>query len=306
MLARSLVWRAPLRFSSLVVRGLFGAITPEDMVETRGTSARREPPLSLHQAAANLRAATVGGGAAAVSHKHAAVLVPLFEKDGDIQVILTQRSAKMNSHAGEVCLPGGKREEQDASDVATALREAQEELGLDPACVQVVTTLPPVLSKHLLSVTPVLATVPSGLRLTPNPAEVSSVFSAPLAMFLETGHGYYNRDVEWEGLPYRLHFWNYKYRGSSYKIWGLTAGMLVVIAEKAFQRKAAFALHPPGAQPYTALAYESGRLVFRGARAAEAAASAAVEGTVVTEAEAEAALGEETEEGRELEGRVGE
>lgn len=80
----------------------------------------------------------------------------------------------MRKHAGEVCFPGGKREPGDQDDVATALREAQEELGIDPGCVDVVVTMPPVLSKHLLSVTPVVATVPQGMRFIPSPAEVSS------------------------------------------------------------------------------------------------------------------------------------
>jgi len=192
----------------------------------------------------------------------------------------------MSTHPGEVCLPGGKREPEDTDDVATALREAHEELGIDRSAVKVIGTLPPVLSKHLLSVTPVLATVPADLEMTPN-QEVAALFSAPLAMFLDPGSGYSCRDVEWEGLKYRLHYWDYNYRGRSYTIWGLTAGILVVIAEKAFNRSAGFQLHPPGSQPYTALAYENGRLVFRGSPRS----SAAIQGAVVTAEEAEAAVG---------------
>ena len=83
-------------------------------------------------------------------------------------------------------------------------------------------------------------------------------------MFLRAGPGYRHRDVDWEGFPYRLHYWDYQYRGQQFLIWGLTAGMLVVVAEKALGRSAEFQVHPPGAAPYTALAFERGRLIFRG------------------------------------------
>ncbi|GLC33718.1 hypothetical protein PLESTB_000108300 [Pleodorina starrii] len=120
-----------------------------------------------------------------VSGRAAAVLVGLFEdSSGVVRVLLTQRSAKLKSHRGEVCLPGGKRDEGDADDVATALREAQEELGLDPARVTVLCRLPPVLSKHHLSVTPVLALLPPDIVPRPNPHEVAAAFTVPLAVFL--------------------------------------------------------------------------------------------------------------------------
>lgn len=235
-----------------------------------------------------------------VSHKHAAVLVPLFELNGEIRVVLTQRNAKMKTHAGEVCLPGGKREPGDADDVATALREAHEELGIRPDCVTVVTTMQPMLSKHLLSVRPVVGVVPSNLTFCPNPSEVSDVFSAPLRMFVEPRRDeYWYRDVTWEeNIKYRLHYFRYSediLHGSSEKefvIWGLTAGMLTLVAEKAFGIEPNFATHPPGGKPYTALTYANGRLVFgRSLNSDERASSAAVQGAVVMDEEAEAAVG---------------
>lgn len=115
----------------------------------------------------------------------AAVLVPLYEdEEGEVQVVLTQRSAKMKTHSGEVCLPGGKRDPEDVSDIETALREAQEELGLEPTDVEVLCQLPPLLSKHMLSVTPVVARIPPGTRFVPNPSEVEAVFHMPLRAFL--------------------------------------------------------------------------------------------------------------------------
>jgi hypothetical protein len=153
-----------------------------------------------------------------------------------------------------------------------------------------------VLSKHLLSVTPVIATVPADLRFNPSPAEVEHVFSAPLSMFLEAGPGYSHRDVEWENLPYRLHYWDYKYKEQNFLIWGLTAGILVVAAEQALGRQAGFPVNPPGALPYTALAFESGKLVFRGGGSGGGAGSAAVRGASVTEAEMVAAVGDVDDE----------
>ncbi|KAL4522160.1 hypothetical protein Ndes2437B_g07902 [Nannochloris sp. 'desiccata'] len=279
------------------------SILVEEMVETRRTP-RTATEVPLAQAIANLRCHHSNTPAPTpVSSKHAAVLIPLFESDGEIHVILTQRSSKLRKHAGEVCFPGGKREEGDANDVATALREAQEELGIDPGCVDVVVSMPPVLSKHLLSVTPVIATVPADLRFVPSPLEVEHVFSAPLKMFLEAGNGYSHRDVEWEeGIPYRLHYWEYKYKDQSFLIWGLTAGILIVAAEQALGRSAVFPVNPPGAMPYTALAFERGKLVFRVSEGDSTAGTgrdgtmrgttAAVPGAVVTEAEMVAAVGD--------------
>ncbi|XP_026656638.1 nudix hydrolase 15, mitochondrial-like [Phoenix dactylifera] len=81
--------------------------------------------------------------------KRASVLMCLFEGDcGDLRIILTKRSSNLSTHSGEVSLPGGKAEEGDADDRETAMREAKEEIGLDPSLVTVVTVLEPFLSKR--------------------------------------------------------------------------------------------------------------------------------------------------------------
>ncbi|PNW86310.1 hypothetical protein CHLRE_02g081300v5 [Chlamydomonas reinhardtii] len=148
----------------------------------------RWPPVSerLDAVAARLRAQPQAQHKP-VSDRAAAVLVGLFEDStGVVRVLLTQRSSRLKSHRGEVCLPGGKRDEEDADDAATALREANEELGLDPSSADVLCCLPPVLSKHHLSVTPVLALLPPGAVPAPHPAEVDAAFTVPLAVFLGT------------------------------------------------------------------------------------------------------------------------
>eukprot|EP00798_Chlamydomonas_sp_ICE-L_P018606 gene18606-25120_t len=172
-----------------------------------------------------------------VSKKEAAVLVPLFQgDDGVVRVILTQRSAKMKSHSGEVCLPGGKRDPEDISTSHTALREANEELGLQSEDVQVLCNLAPVLSKHYLSVTPVVAQISSSFDPIPNPDEVAAVFDMPLAAFLEDSASHTSRDVEWQGFPYRIH--SFKYKG--FDVWGLTAGIMIQVAKIGLGRCPAF------------------------------------------------------------------
>ncbi|KAK7246395.1 hypothetical protein RIF29_41263 [Crotalaria pallida] len=121
--------------------------------------------------------------------KRAAVLICLFHspEDGSLRVILTQRASSLSSHSGEVCLPGGKREEGDADDVQTALREAKEEIGLDPSLVSVITLLEPFHTKYGVTVIPVIGILLDKDAFSPvlNSAEVEAIFDAPLDMFLE-------------------------------------------------------------------------------------------------------------------------
>ncbi|KAK6917654.1 NUDIX hydrolase domain [Dillenia turbinata] len=174
--------------------------------------------------------------------KRAAVLICLFEADdGDLRVILTKRSSRLSTHAGEVSLPGGKKEDGDVDDVATATREAQEEIGLDPSLVNVVTVLEPFLSKYLLRVVPVIGILSDRKAFKPNPntEEVEAVFDAPLEMFIKDE----NRraeDREWLGNKYLIHYFSYETEYKKYLIWGLTAGILIRAASLIYQRPPAF------------------------------------------------------------------
>ncbi|KAI8475372.1 MAG: mitochondrial nudix hydrolase 15 [Monoraphidium minutum] len=213
------------------------------MVQTRAQ--RVQGGQSLQDAVARLaEAARAQPRRAPVSDKHAGCLVPLFEDGaGVVRVWLTRRSKQLRTHAGEVCLPGGRRDEEDCGDDAvTALREAQEELGLDPSAARVVCKLPPFLSKHYLSVTPVVAQVPADFTPAINPAEVDAAFHMPLAAFLEADH-----HLHWDvggarggGLRYRIHSFDHIDGREHYVIWGLTASMLIRVAELAFGRAPAF------------------------------------------------------------------
>ncbi|KAI0522593.1 hypothetical protein KFK09_004976 [Dendrobium nobile] len=175
--------------------------------------------------------------------KRAAVLVCLFEGDlGDLRVFLTKRSSNLSSHSGEVALPGGKADEGDADDVATALREAEEEIGLNPSLVNVVTVLEPFLSKKLLRVVPVIGILPDRRSFKPvaNVSEVEAIFDAPLEMFLKDE----NRraeEREWMRAKYLIHFFDYKTDDQKYLIWGMTASILINTASVVYQRPPSFA-----------------------------------------------------------------
>nr|BAK07656.1 predicted protein [Hordeum vulgare subsp. vulgare] len=120
--------------------------------------------------------------------RRAAVLICLFRGSaGELRVILTKRSSSLSTHSGEVALPGGKVDEGDADDAATALREAKEEIGMDPCLVTVVTSLEHFLSKHLLVVVPIVGILSDieGFKPVPNIHEVDDIFDVPLEMFLK-------------------------------------------------------------------------------------------------------------------------
>ena len=152
----------------------------------------------------------------------AAVLVPLVERPDGLTVLLTQRSAHLKNHAGQISFPGGRLEEQDESPLAAALRETEEEIGLERRFVHVVGYL----ESHLIftgfHVVPVVAFVEPGFTLTPDPAEVADVFEVPLVHLLDAAnHGTRSRDVD-GGV---LHIYNIPY--GERVIWGATAGMVM-------------------------------------------------------------------------------
>lgn len=145
-------------------------------------------------------------------------------------------------YVGEVSLPGGKAEEGDKDDADTAKREAEEEIGLDPELVNVVTVLEPFLSKHLLRVVPVIGILHDKKAFKPvlNPAEVESVFDAPLEMFIKDENRS-QEEREWMGEKYLIHFFDYiDIEQKNYLIWGLTAGILIRAASIVYKRPPAF------------------------------------------------------------------
>jgi 8-oxo-dGTP pyrophosphatase MutT (NUDIX family) len=119
----------------------------------------------------------------------AAVLVPLFERDGEVHVWLVRRPTSMRSHAGQVAFPGGKSDPSDVSAFATALREAEEELGIVPTSVDVLGPLDDYNTITGFTIAPCIGWLPPDILVRPNPAEVERAFAAPLRAFFEPPGG---------------------------------------------------------------------------------------------------------------------
>ena len=152
----------------------------------------------------------------------AAVLFPLIDRPEGLSVLLTERASQMARHAAQVAFPGGRLEPDDPDIASAALREAQEEIGLDPARVQVFGYLPDHVVISGFRVTPVLALVAPPFSLELNAAEVESVFEVPLAHLLDRrNHKARLRRVGDEDLLL------YDIPWEGHNIWGATAGMLL-------------------------------------------------------------------------------
>ncbi|MFO1189405.1 MAG: CoA pyrophosphatase [Alphaproteobacteria bacterium] len=156
----------------------------------------------------------------------AAVLVPLVRREAGLTVLLTQRTNHLPKHAGQISFPGGKSEPHDESLVETALREAEEEIGLDRSLVEVAGQLDIYETRSGFEITPVVGLVEPKFSLKPDPHEVADVFEVPLSFVLDPAN--HQRDSrELEGLTRVFYVLPYPDR----YIWGATAGMLVNLYE---------------------------------------------------------------------------
>ena len=164
----------------------------------------------------------------------AAVLVPIVLREGGPTVLLTQRTAHLSTHSGQIAFPGGKVDEEDTDMPATALREAQEEIGLDPRHVQVIGELPVYVTGSAFWVTPVIALVSPELTLSPNPDEVDDVFEVPLAFLMDPAN-HRRHTFDWQGaqrswfsMPYGEQRTTADGKTETVEryIWGATAAML--------------------------------------------------------------------------------
>ena len=152
----------------------------------------------------------------------AAVLVALVDRPEGLTVLLTQRASQLTQHAAQISFPGGRLEESDADVASAALREAQEEIGLDPGRVRVFGYLPDHLVISGFRVTPVLSLVTPPFTVVANPEEVAEVFEVPLShVFDSTTHKARLRRVGDEDILL------YDIPWQGHNIWGATAGMLL-------------------------------------------------------------------------------
>jgi 8-oxo-dGTP pyrophosphatase MutT (NUDIX family) len=156
----------------------------------------------------------------------AAVLVAVVERPRPT-VILTLRPETMRKHPGQVSFPGGRIDPGDADVVAAALREAEEEIGLPPAAVDVVGIADRYRTVTGFEVTPVVGIVPPDLPLAPHPGEVAAMFEAPLDYLLDPAHQQV-RTAEWRGRERTYYQIDWEGR----RIWGATAAMIVNLSRR--------------------------------------------------------------------------
>ncbi len=180
--------------------------------------ARREPVL--------IAGDVLDEEAGAVGITPAAVLVAVVDRP-DPTVILTLRPMTMRKHPGQISFPGGRIDPGDDGPVDAALREAEEEIGLPRAAVEIVGTADRYRTITGFEVTPVIGIVPPDLPLTPHPGEVEAVFEAPLSYLLDPAHQAV-RTAEFRGRE--RSYYEIDYQGR--RIWGATAAMIVNLTRR--------------------------------------------------------------------------
>ena len=155
----------------------------------------------------------------------AAVLIPLYQEDGDWKLLYTRRTDSVDVHAGQVSFPGGQIEDADVSIVATALREAQEEIGLNPEDVETLGQLNPLFTVTQFLVTPIVGVIPWPYPLRTSPTEVARTFGVPISWLADPGNlEVKEREPLVPGRSIRVYYFK-EYEGET--IWGVTARITV-------------------------------------------------------------------------------
>lgn len=161
--------------------------------------------------------------------KDAAVLVPVVDDGDEAKVILTQRTSTLRKHSGQIAFPGGAIDPEDVSPEQAALREAEEEIGLDRSFVEPLSRLPTYYAATGFRITPVLSLVRRGFELKPNPSEVDDVFEVPLSFLMDEANHQRGSRV-WDGHERHFYLMPYEERN----IWGITAGILRTLYERLY------------------------------------------------------------------------
>lgn len=151
----------------------------------------------------------------------AAVLVPLVARQGGLSVLLTERTAHLARHAGQVAFPGGRIDADDDGPLSAALRETEEETGISRSFVEPLGFLDTYLTGTVYQVVPVVALVRPGFTVTPHAGEVADVFEVPLSFLMDPQH-HETHSREFEGR--RRYYYAMPFEGRY--IWGATAGMI--------------------------------------------------------------------------------
>ncbi len=162
--------------------------------------------------------------------RKAAVLMPLVERDGGYNLILTRRTDHLTAHPGQVAFPGGRKEEADPDLIQTALRETKEEIGIDARYVNILGEIGLYRTFSGYHITPVLGVLGGNYTVTPDPNEVADVFEVPLT-FLLNPDNHQHLSKEFKG--FERHYYAMPYE--DYYIWGVTAGILVKLSLSLYQ-----------------------------------------------------------------------
>lgn len=157
----------------------------------------------------------------------AAVLVPIIDRGGTLTVLLTERDENLANHGGQVSFPGGRIDARDDSAVAAALRELDEEVGIDASFVEPLGFLDPYDTVTRFRVTPVVARVRPGFTVVPQAGEVADVFEAPLSVFLDPD-ALILREIEYRGKMRNIH----EFQVEGRRVWGATASMLLNLRKR--------------------------------------------------------------------------
>jgi 8-oxo-dGTP pyrophosphatase MutT (NUDIX family) len=159
----------------------------------------------------------------------AAVLIGLAAYPNEVRLILTQRTAGLRDHSGQIAFPGGKIEARDKDPAAAALREAHEEIGLDPHHVEPLGYLEPYATRTGFHIVPVVAKVATPVALKINPEEVEEAFEVPFAFLMDAAnHALHHKEIE--GKMRHFHAMPYGTRN----IWGVTASILRNLYERLY------------------------------------------------------------------------
>ncbi len=161
--------------------------------------------------------------------KTAAVLVPVVSREPEATVLLTLRTAHLSAHSGQIAFPGGKIEERDATPIETALREAEEEIGLSRELVTALSLLDLHNTGTGFRIVPVLALVDPSFTPAPDPNEVADVFEVPLSFLMEE-ENHMRHLREWKDRRILFYAMEYEQRF----IWGATAAMLRNLYERLY------------------------------------------------------------------------
>jgi 8-oxo-dGTP pyrophosphatase MutT (NUDIX family) len=159
----------------------------------------------------------------------AAVLIAACERQGEARLILTERTPHLRAHSGQVAFPGGKIDPEDEGPAGAALREAQEEIGLDPARLDVLGHLDGYITTSGYRIAPVVAIARAPFSYALNPQEVAHVFEAPLAFLMDPAR-HEKRSRPYNGAERYFYAmpWNDHY------IWGVTAGIIRLLYERLY------------------------------------------------------------------------